>query len=40
METTKEILAMLGRVAWNLVIIFSPLIIVMFIDWVDSKTKP
>jgi hypothetical protein len=39
MDNIKEILAMLGRVTANLAVVFAPLIIVMFVDWVETRTK-
>lgn len=39
METTKEILAMLGRVTVNLAVVFAPLMIVIAMEWVERRTK-
>jgi len=39
MDTIKEIIMMLGRVAGYLVLIFLPLIIVAMADWVETRFK-
>lgn len=39
MDIIKEILMMLGRVAGYLVVIFLPIIIVIIMNWVETRFK-